>query len=157
MRPHRILAITICILLPSKSSSGLLLPPLELQSGINNNRYTFIGYWNTYCKFRKSFVRRQNAVCAMTALMKYLHRRGDVPECYQLVLLGENVEILLDMRLSKTCTAFHSSVPLELKADEYLDALDDWKYMKSPVVLIPGREECSYFKELVGDLCQVEI
>lgn len=25
------------------------------------------------------------------------------------------------------------------------------------VVPIPGREECSYFKELVGDLCQVEI
>ena len=24
------------------------------------------------------------------------------------------------------------------------------------VVPIPGREECSYFKELVGDLCQVE-
>ena len=24
-------------------------------------------------------------------------------------------------------------------------------------VPIPGREECSYFKELVGDLCQVEI
>lgn len=25
------------------------------------------------------------------------------------------------------------------------------------VVPIPGREECSYFKKLVGDLCQVEI
>ena len=24
------------------------------------------------------------------------------------------------------------------------------------VVPIPGREECSFFKELVGDLCQVE-
>lgn len=67
----------------------------------------------------------------MTALMKYLHRRGDVPECYQRVLFGENVEILLEMRLSKIGTAFHPSIPLALKADEYLDALDDWKYMES--------------------------
>ena len=92
---------------------------------------TLIEYWNTYCKSCKSLARRQNAVCAMTALMKYLHRRGDVPECYQRVLFGENVEILLEMRLSKTGTAFHPSVPLELKADEYLDALDDWKYRES--------------------------
>lgn len=92
---------------------------------------TLIEYWNTYCKSCKSLARRQNAVCAMTALMKYLHRRGDVPECYQRVLFGENVEILLEMRLSKTGTAFHPSIPLALKADEYLDALDDWKYMKS--------------------------
>ncbi len=47
------------------------------------------------------------------------------------VLFGENVEILLEMRLSKIGTAFHPSIPLALKADEYLDALDDWKYMKS--------------------------
>ena len=92
---------------------------------------TLIEYWNTYCKSCKSLARRQNAVCAMTALMKYLHRRGDVPECYQRVLFGENVEILLEMRLSKTGTAFHPSIPLALKADEYFDALDDWKYMKS--------------------------
>ena len=44
---------------------------------------------------------------------------------------GENVEILLEMRLSKIGTAFHPSIPLALKADEYLDALDDWKYMES--------------------------
>ena len=31
----------------------------------------------------------------------------------------------------ETGTAFHPSVPLELKADEYLDALDDWKYRES--------------------------
>lgn len=92
---------------------------------------TLIEYWNTYCKSCKSLARRQNAVCAMTALMKYLHRRGDVPECYQRVLFGENVEILLEMRLSKIGTAFHPSIPLALKADEYLDALDDWKYMES--------------------------
>ncbi len=57
---------------------------------------TLIEYWNTYCKSCKSLARRQNAVCAMTALMKYLHRRGDVPECYQRVLFGENVEYCLD-------------------------------------------------------------
>ena len=62
---------------------------------------TLIEYWNTYCKSCKSLARRQNAVCAMTALMKYLHRRGDVPECYQRVLFGENVEILLEMRLEE--------------------------------------------------------
>ena len=92
---------------------------------------TLIEYWNTYCKSCGSPVRRQNAVCAMTALMKYLHLRGDVPECYQLVLFGGNAEILPGMRLSKTGSAFHPSVSLEHKAEEYLDALNDWKYMKS--------------------------
>jgi integrase len=92
---------------------------------------TLIEYWNTYCKSCGSPVRRQNAVCAMTALMKYLHLRGDVPECYQLVLFGGNAEILPGMRLSKTGTAFHPSVSLEHKAEEYLDALNDWKYMES--------------------------
>lgn len=37
---------------------------------------TLIEYWNTYCKSCSSPGRRQNAVCAMTALMKYLHRRS---------------------------------------------------------------------------------
>ena len=92
---------------------------------------TLIEYWNTYCKSCSSSGRRQNAVCAMTALMKYLHRRGDVPECYQLVLFGGNAEILPGMRLPKTGVAFHPSVPLEHKAEEYLDALNDWKYMES--------------------------
>ena len=92
---------------------------------------TLIEYWNTYCKSCGSPVRRQNAVCAMTALMKYLHLRGDVPECYQLVLFGWNAEILSGMRLSKTGAAFHPSVSLEHKAEGYLDALDDWKYMES--------------------------
>lgn len=49
---------------------------------------------------------------------------------------GENVEILLEMRLSKIGTAFHPSIPLALKADEYLDALDDWKYMESSKLFI---------------------
>ena len=92
---------------------------------------TLIEYWNTYCKSCGSPDRCQNAVCAMTALMKYLHLRGDVPECYQLVLFGGNAEILPGMRLSKTGSAFHPSVSLEHKAEEYLDALNDWKYMKS--------------------------
>ena len=92
---------------------------------------TLIEYWNTYCKSSGSPDRCQNAVCAMTALMKYLHLRGDVPECYQLVLFGGNAEILPGMKLPKTGAAFHPSVPLEHKAEEYLDALDDWKYTES--------------------------
>ncbi len=92
---------------------------------------TLIEYWNTYCKSCSSSGRRQNAVCAMTALMKYLHLRGDVPECYQLVLFGGNAEILPGMKLPKTGAAFHPSVPLEHKAEEYPDALDDWKYTES--------------------------
>ena len=92
---------------------------------------TLIEYWITYCKSCGSPDRCQNAVCAMTALMKYLHLRGDVPECYQLVLFGGNAEILPGMKLPKTGAAFHPSVPLEHKAEEYLDALDDWKYTES--------------------------
>ena len=92
---------------------------------------TLIEYWNTYCKSCGSPVRRQNAVCAMTALMKYLHLRGDVPECYQLVLFGWNAEILSGMRLSKTGAAFHPSVSPDHNAAGYLDPSDDWKYMES--------------------------
>ncbi|MEY8434113.1 tyrosine-type recombinase/integrase [Lachnospiraceae bacterium 48-42] len=92
---------------------------------------TLIEYWNTYCKSCGSPDRCQNAVCAMTVLMKYLHLRGDVPECYQPVLFGGNAEILPGMKLPKTGAAFHPSVPLEHKAEEYLDALDDWKYTES--------------------------
>ena len=61
----------------------------------------------------------------------YRALRGDVPECYQLVLFGGNAEILPGMKLPKTGAAFHPSVPLEHKAEEYLDALDDWKYTES--------------------------
>lgn len=92
---------------------------------------TLVEYWNTYCKSLGSLARRQNAVCAMSALMKYLHRRGDVPECYQFVLVGENVETLLNMRLPYNGNAFHPSASLEDKAAEYLNALDEWKYMES--------------------------
>lgn len=90
-----------------------------------------IEFWNSYCKTRKSLARHRNAVCAITALMKYLYCRGDVPACYQLVLVGGNVEKLLDMRLNKMGEAFHPSASLESKAEEYLDALDDWKYAES--------------------------
>ena len=48
-----------------------------------------------------------------------------------LVLSGGNAEILPGMKLPKTGAAFHPSVPLEHKAEEYLDALDDWKYTES--------------------------
>lgn len=81
---------------------------------------TLIEYWNTYCKSRNSTARRQNAVCAMTALMKYLHRRGDVPECYQLVLFGGNVEILLGMKLPKQAPHFIPVYILNIKLKNIL-------------------------------------
>lgn len=90
-----------------------------------------IRYWDEYCCALKSLARRRNAVCAMTALMKYLHSRDGIPECYQLVLFGENIDKLLAMRLPETGGAFHPSAALEEKADAYLDTLDEWKYMES--------------------------
>ena len=90
-----------------------------------------IRYWNEYCCPMESLDKRRNAVCAMTALMKYLHSRDGIPGCYQLVLFGENVNKLLAMKLPETGTAFHPSAALEEKADAYLDALDEWKYMES--------------------------
>ena len=39
---------------------------------------TLIEYWNTYCKSCKSLARRQNAVCAMTALMKSGEETTDI-------------------------------------------------------------------------------
>lgn len=85
-----------------------------------------IKYWNDYCCSLESLARRRNAVCAITALMKYLHGRDGIPICYQLVLYGENVGRLLAMKMPKTGTAFHPSAALDGKADEYLDALDEW-------------------------------
>lgn len=90
-----------------------------------------IKYWNDYCCSLESLARRRNAVCAITALMKYLHGRDGIPICYQLVLYGENVGRLLAMKMPKTGTAFHPSAALDGKADEYLDALDEWKYMET--------------------------
>ncbi len=92
---------------------------------------TIIEYWNRYCKPMASVSRRQNAVCAMTALMKYLNLRGDVPCCYQLVLFNGNADKLAAMKLPQAGTAFQPSMKLETKADEYLDALDIWKYQES--------------------------
>ncbi len=90
-----------------------------------------IEYWNTYCCTRTSLSQRRNAVCAMTALMKYLHKRGDVPECYSLILFGENADRLIRMKLSKTDTAAHPAIMLEAKVYGYLDLLGEWKYMES--------------------------
>lgn len=94
-----------------------------------------IEYWGAYCIPMPSVVRRQNAVCAMTALMKYLNRRGDVPACYQLTLFGENAEKLLKMKIQQTGNVFQPSRDLEIKADEFLDALGEWKYLESSKVL----------------------
>lgn len=92
---------------------------------------TLIEYWNRYCRPMDSASRRQNAVCAMTALMKYLNLRRDVPCCYQLALFNENADKLAAMKLPQTGTSFHPSMELEAKADEYLNALDTWKYQES--------------------------
>ena len=90
-----------------------------------------IAYWDEYCLKLESTRRRQNAVCAISSLMKYLHRRGDVPACYQMALPKENAEALKKLKLPQISTARQPSVALETKADEYLAALDEWKYKES--------------------------
>lgn len=92
---------------------------------------TLLAYWNAYCLKLESIKRRQNAVCAMTALMKYLHLRGDVPACYSLVLFNENADRLSDIRISVPGNAFHPSEVLDCKVDEFLHLLDEWKYLDS--------------------------
>ncbi len=87
-------------------------------------------YWNSHCT-RLPLNKRQNAVCAMTTLMKYLHRRGDVPACYQLVLFGENAETLSNMKIPYVGRIFHPSASLDPKVDEFMDALDEWRYLDS--------------------------
>ena len=94
-----------------------------------------ICYWDDYCLQLGSLNRRQNAVCAMTALMKYLHKRGDVPACYQQVLPKENVLTLKTMRLAETGEADHPSSLLEPRVEEFLEALGDWKYKESSLAL----------------------
>lgn len=90
-----------------------------------------LDYWNEYCLQLESLTHRQKAVCAMTALMKYLYKRGDVPACYQMVLPKENAEKLKKMKLPKAGNAAHPSIPLESQTEGFLNALDDWKYKES--------------------------
>lgn len=90
-----------------------------------------IEYWDTYCVPMKSDGRRQHAVCAMSTLMKYLYRRGDVPRCYSLVLYNRNAEKLKEMRIATTGDCFHPSSEIEAKMEAFLGILGDWKYKDS--------------------------
>ncbi len=90
-----------------------------------------LDYWDEYCLQLESLTHRQKAVRAMTALMKYLNKRGDVPACYQMVLPKENAEKLKKMRLSKTGNASHPSMPLESQFEGFFNTLDDWNYKES--------------------------
>lgn len=90
-----------------------------------------IDYWNTYCLSRDNENRKKNAAGAITVLMKYLYLRGDVPSCYQSVLVCGNVDRILKLKTQKNGTAFHPSMELESKKEEYLDALNEMKYMTS--------------------------
>ena len=92
---------------------------------------TLLEYWTIYYKSLDSVSRCRNAVCAMTALMKYLNHRGDIPRCYQLALFGGNADKLLKMKLSKQGVVFHPSKVLEDKSVEYLNALSEWEYLES--------------------------
>lgn len=92
---------------------------------------TLMEYWNIYCKSLDSLSRCRNAVCAMTALMKYLNHRGDIPRCYQFTLFGGNADKLLKMKLSKQGVVFQPSKVLEDKSVEYLNALSEWEYLET--------------------------
>lgn len=88
-------------------------------------------YWDEYCLKLNTLKRRQNAVCAMTALMKYLYQRGDVPKCYSIVLFNENAARIPDFKVPVQGNAFHPSFDLEPRGDEFMDLLDEWKYLES--------------------------
>ena len=103
-----------------------------------------IKYWDYYCVPMESVSRRQNAVCAMTALMKYLSKRGDVPSCYQLVLFNGNAEKLKKMKTASPGYEFHPSIALTSKVDDYLAALADWKFQESSLDLYQD-DFCWYF------------
>ena len=90
-----------------------------------------IEYWDKYCVPMESEDHRQHAVCAMSALMKYLYRRGDVPRCYSLVIYNHNVEKLKEMRIVTTGDCFHPSSEIEAKTEAFLEILGEWKYKDS--------------------------
>lgn len=92
---------------------------------------TLINYWNQYCIPSDSERKRLNAVCAMTALMKYLHKRGDVPACYSSALFNGNAEKISKMKVVENGTEFHPSIELEAKSEEFLLSLDEWQYLES--------------------------
>lgn len=89
-----------------------------------------VDYWSQYCTTGPER-KRQNAICAMSALMKYLHKRNDVPACYSLALFNENAEKIAKMHVIDAGTAFHPSMDLEPKAEAFLSALDEWQYLES--------------------------
>ena len=90
-----------------------------------------LDYWDEYCFQLESLAQRQKVVCAMTALMKYLNKRGDVPACYQMVLPKENAEKLKKMKISETGNATHPSILLESHIEGFFNVLDDWNYKES--------------------------
>lgn len=92
---------------------------------------TLFAFWNEYCISCKSEARRQNAVSAMTVLMKYLSKRGDVPACYSLMLFNNNVDKLRNMMVKKPGHVFHPSFVLEKKVDEFIGVLDEWLYTEA--------------------------
>lgn len=91
---------------------------------------TLVDYWSQYCTTGPER-KRQNAICAMSVLMKYLHKRNDVPACYSLALFNENAEKIAKMHVIDAGTAFHPSMDLEPKAEAFLSALDEWQYLES--------------------------
>lgn len=90
-----------------------------------------IEYWDKYCVSLESDLRRQNSVSAMTVLMKYLHKRGDVPRCYSLALFNGNAETLKSMKIASTEDVFQPSSSIEVKMDAFLEVLGNWKYKDS--------------------------
>lgn len=92
---------------------------------------TLISFWD-YCHGDECPVQSpENAVCAMTVLMQYLHQRGDVPACYRLALFASNAEKLKTMRVKNDITTFHPSIALENRTTCFLDSLDEWQYSEN--------------------------
>ena len=88
-------------------------------------------YWDSYCAAERTDRHRQHAVCAMTALTKYLYKRGDVPRCYSFVLANRNAMKLKEMQFVPAEDVFHPSSELEGKMDAFFGILEEWKYKDS--------------------------
>ncbi len=92
---------------------------------------TLIAFWD-YCQLEECPVcNLENAFGAMTALMKYLFQRGDVPACYSLVLFNSNAEKLRAMKINHQSDAFHPCTALEKRVDEFMEALNEWRYTEA--------------------------
>lgn len=95
-----------------------------------------IVYRNECCTASESKRKRRAATSAMSALMRYLNKRGDVPACYAVLLLECHADQLCKLKIKNPGDAVHPSLELEPYVEEFISTLSEWQYLESTKKLV---------------------